>query len=127
MSESDDKKKKVWVLDTETKGTGAEMVPLDKAKQPEPGHSVVVVRERSEKPPKQTAPRGPRRFRVVDVMTRQALADDVDARAAVEVLKGVRSFVDVSVYVWEERAGEWQQLTQREQRMLWDRARRPTP
>ena len=28
---------KVWVLDTETKGTGAAMVPLEKAqKQPEP-------------------------------------------------------------------------------------------
>jgi len=99
------------------------MVPLDKAeaKQAAPGHQVVVVKERAkrEKPP---APRGPRRFRVVDVMTRELLADDVDARATVDLLKGVRSVVDVSVQVWEEQAGQWQQLTQREQRMLWDRA-----
>jgi hypothetical protein len=113
-----------WILDTETKGTGAQMVPLDEAeaKKAAPGHSVVVVQKPAEKPPKQTAPRGPRRFRVVDVMTRQVLADDADARATVELLKGVRSFVDVSVHVWEEHAGGWQQLTQREQRMLWDRA-----
>ena len=39
-----------------------------------------------------------------------------------DLLKGVRSFVDVSVHVWEDQAGAWQQLTQREQRMLWDRA-----
>jgi hypothetical protein len=102
------------------------MVPLDEAerKQTASGHAVVVAPERTERPEKAAAPRGPRRFRVVDVMTREALADDVDARAAVDVLKGARSFVDVSVYVWEEQAGEWQQLTQREQRMLWDAARR---
>jgi hypothetical protein len=113
-----------WILDTETKGTGAQMVPLDEAerKQAAGGQSVIVAPEHREPPPKPARPRGPRRFKVVDVMTRQTLAEDVDARAAVDLLKGVRSFVDVSVYVWEQQAGRWQQLTQREQRMLWDRA-----
>lgn len=102
------------------------MVPLDEAerKQGAEGRPVVVAPARIERPEKAAAPRGPRRFRVVDVMTREALADDVDARTTVDVLKGVRSFVDVSVYVWEEQAGEWQLLTQREQRMLWDAAAR---
>src|SRR3954470_9436513 len=113
-----------WILDSDTKGTGAEMVPLDKAeeKRTAPGRGVIVAPERRERPPKPARPRGPRRFKVVDVMTRQALGEDLDARAAVDLLKGVRSFVDVSVYVWEDEAGAWQQLTQREQRMLWDRA-----
>jgi hypothetical protein len=37
----------------------------------------------------------------------------------VDLLEGVRSIVDVSIYVWEEKAGSWQQLTQREKQMLW--------
>ena len=115
--------KKVWILDTDTKGTGAEMIPLEKAeeKQAAEGRGVVVAGRtaRREKPP---APRGPRTFRVVDVMTRQVRAEGIGAREAIDLLKGVRSIVDVSVEVWEEQAGAWQQLTQREQRMLWDRA-----
>ena len=115
--------KKVWILDTDTKGTGAEMIPLEKAeeKQAAQGRGVVVAGRaaRREKPP---VPRGPRTFRVVDVMTRQVRAEGIGARETIDLLKGVRSIVDVSVEVWEEQAGAWQQLTQREQRMLWDRA-----
>src|SRR4051794_1226752 len=115
---------KVWILDHETKGTGAQMVPLDKARSGESGHAVVVAPDRVARPEKPAAPRGPRRFRVVDVMTRQVLADDASARETVDLLRGVRSFVDVSVQVWEEQAGKWQQLDQREQRMLWDLAKK---
>jgi hypothetical protein len=106
------------VLDTETKGTGAEMVPLDDRRKVE-GRGVVVVepKPKREKPPE---PKLPRRFKVVDVMTRQPLAEDIDARAAIELLEGVRSLVDVSIQVWEPKAEKWQQLTQREAHMLWD-------
>ena len=61
---------RVWVLDTETKGTGAEMVPLDKA---------------------------------------------------LKVLNGVRSIVDVNVFVWQPKAQRWRLLTLDERRALWDR------
>jgi hypothetical protein len=37
------------------------------------------------------------------------------------VLAGVRSSVDVTVYVWEPAAGEWRLLTMAEQRALWER------
>jgi hypothetical protein len=78
---------------------------------------------RREKP---AAPAGPRRFKVVDVMTRQVLAEGVGVRAAVDLLEGVRSVVDVNVYVWREQAGEWLQLSQRDRRTLWElRGRRP--
>ena len=113
-----------WILDHETKGTGAEMVPLDKA-HPEDapaGHPVIVAPERKPPPKREPAPRGPRRFRVVDVMTRAVLVEDAPLRATLDALRGARSTVDVSVYVWEERAAKWQQLTQREQKMLWDMA-----
>ena len=36
--------RRVWVLDTETKGTGAEMVPLDKVlKKPAPSSEPIFV------------------------------------------------------------------------------------
>ena len=113
-----------WILDHETKGTGAEMVPLEKAHPDDAptGHPVIVARQRKRVPPKQARSRGPRRFRVVDVMSRVVLVDDASLRTTLDALRGARSTVDVSVYVWEERAAKWQQLTQRVQKMLWDMA-----
>jgi len=98
------------------------MVPLEEVSETPQGRSVIVAPERKPKPEEPAAPKGPRRFRVVDVMTRRTLAEDVSAREAVDLLKDVRSIVDVSIQVWEDAAGKWQQLTHREQRMLWDRA-----
>jgi hypothetical protein len=114
---------KVWVLDTETKGTGAQVVPLEKvlskpAPRSEPDLVIPKPRRRAPQPPE---PRQPRRFKVEDVMTRQVLAEDVDARRAAEVLGGVRSVVDVRVYAWDRKAERWRLLTRREQKLLWDR------
>ena len=113
--------RKIWVLDTETKGTGAQMVPLDTTVKEGARPSVVRERPVREKEP---APREPRRFKVVDVMTRQVLAEDAGTHETVELLKRMRSSVDVTVHVWEAGAGKWQPLTQREQKMLWDLASR---
>jgi hypothetical protein len=112
------RERKTWILDTETKGTGAEVVPLDDRRKSE-GRGVVVVepKVKREQPPE---PKLPRRFKVVDVMTRKVLAEGADTRTTVDLLAGVRSLVDVSIYVWEEKAGKWQGLTQREAHMLWD-------
>lgn len=114
---------RIWVLDTETKGTGAEMVPLDKvlrqpAQKPEP---LFVPPKREPKPPKAPEPRAPRRFRVVDVVTREVLADGAGPRETVGVLGDVRSIVDVSVSVWEPATERWRMLTLEEQRVVWDR------
>jgi hypothetical protein len=112
---------KVWVLDTETKGTGANVIPLERklkrGSDRVPGFTLPELREPAADPDE---PSKPRRFRIVDVMTRQALADDVDARAAVEALEDVRSIVDVSVYVWDEEAERWRRLTFGEAKALWD-------
>jgi hypothetical protein len=125
---SEKREGKVWVLDHETKGTGAEMVPLEKKVDPaRQSGGLVVVQEPKRGPEAEPEPRGPRRFRVVDVMTREVLADGADARTTVELLEGVRSVVDVSIYVWEEKAAKWQQLTQREAQMLWGLRGRATP
>ena len=112
---------KVWVLDTETKGTGAEIRPLEEADEGalKGGQSPIVVRERKPKQPRAPEPAGPRRFKVVDVMTKRVLAEDSPLDSTVELLDGVRSIVDVSISVWEPKARRWQELSLREKQMLW--------
>jgi hypothetical protein len=119
---------RVWVLDTETKGTGAEMVPLDKVlKRPAPSNEPLFVPpERKPREPKPAEPRPPLRFRIVDVMTRAVLADGAGAREALSVLDDVRSIVDVHVFVWQPKAERWRRLTFEEQRTLWDRRTVPS-
>jgi hypothetical protein len=114
---------RIWVLDTETKGTGAEMVPLDKVQQqPAPKPEPVMVRRKRPAPkPKPPEPRAPRRFKVVDVATRAVLAEEADARETLRVLGDVRSSVDVNVSVWEPKRSRWRLLTLDEQRRLWER------
>jgi hypothetical protein len=117
---------RTWVLDTETKGTGAEMVPLEKALRraaPRDERVSVIRRDRGRSVPDEAAESseaGPRRFRVVDVMSRQVLAEDASTRATLDLLKERRSVVDVRVSVWDDQADDWRPLTLREQRVLWD-------
>jgi hypothetical protein len=114
---------KVWVLKTETKGTGATMVPLESTtKRSSPAEPVFVPREPA--PREQPAPEvpAPRRFRVVDVMTRQELVGDGSARDAVQALRDVRSLVDVDVYVWQPIQERWRMLTSPERHALWELA-----
>ena len=116
---------KIWVLDTETKGTGANMVPLEKVRKTPapPDQRILRIPRRKaagEVPePESATRREPYRFRIVDVMTRQVLADDVDARATVAALEDVRSVVDVLIDVWEPDTGDWRRLTLGEQKTLW--------
>ena len=116
---------RIWVLDTDTKGTGAEMVPLDKVqKKPAPSSEPFFVPPKPKpRAPKSPEPRAPRRFRVVDVTTRELLADGAGARETVALLGDVRSIVDVIVSVWEPATERWRVLTLDEQRTLWDRRR----
>ena len=110
---------KTWVLDTETKGTGAQMVPIEKVEQgrSEPARAVILPREKAPRPV-EPRERKPPRFKVVDVMTRRVLAEDADTRAAVEALRGVRSAVDVSIYVWDEDAEAWKSLGMADRKRL---------
>lgn len=113
---------RTWVLRTETKGTGAQMVPLESATEESSSVEPVFVLRKPARvaEPEKTAPRGPWRFKVVDVMTRQTLAEDASAREVVDVLRGARSIVDVNVYVWQEERARWRLLTFDERRALWE-------
>ena len=120
--------RRAWVLDTETKGTGAEMVPLDKVQkrrkpamwEPERASERPWRRmgpKRAEEPAPR--PRRPRRFKVVDVMTRRPLLDGSGLAETLELLRRTRSVVDVTVYVHED-PDRWRALTFGEQKSLWD-------
>jgi hypothetical protein len=111
---------KTWVLDTETKGTGAQMVPIEKKHSGGPGRGPVVVEPRRRREPENDV-RAPQAhaFRVVDAMSRQVIADDTDLRDTLRVLEDARSVVDVSIWVWDEAADDWRLLTFGERQALW--------
>ena len=112
---------KTWVLDTDTKGTGAQMLPLEKVlRKPAGKPARRPVSPPEPKPAPAPEPAQPRRFKVVDVMTREVLAEGAGTRATVDLLGEVRSIVDVAVYVWSHRSESWQLLTFAETKMLWD-------
>ena len=116
---------KVWVLDTGTKGTGAEMVPLEKVlRKPGPGAEPAVVRPRPRQP-EEAEPWQPPKFKVVDVMTHRVLAEDVGVRDTVDVLEGIDSIFGVRIYIRDLRAGGWRMLSHRDQKLLWGFRGRP--
>jgi hypothetical protein len=117
---------KRWVLETSTKGTGANVVPADdEREEPKPDpprerEKLWVHAPTAPRAPKPPEPRRPRRFRVVEITTHQVLADDADARTTIAALRGVPSIVDVTISVWDEKTGRYRLLTHGEQRTLWD-------
>ena len=113
---------KTWVLDSETKGTGAEMVPLERLEKKSASKPVrpVTAPKPTPRPAPVPAPREPWRFKVVDVMTRRVLAENADTRATMELLHGIRSIVDVRIYAWRSVSEDWQPLAFAEKKLLWD-------
>ncbi len=110
------------MLDTDTKGTGAQMVPLEKVlDRTEPRHRRIVSAIKPEQRPAEDSPEPaqPPRFKVVDAMTRQVLTLDADTRTAVQALEGARRLIDVSIYVRDPETERWRRLSHREERVLW--------
>jgi len=114
--------KKIWVLDTETKGTGANVVPLESTLRKPAGAAepLYVPPKRAPRPPQPPAPRLPRSFKIVDVTSGEVLAEGVDTRAAIRVLEGLGSVVDVRIYQWDDTTERWILLTLGEHKSLWD-------
>jgi hypothetical protein len=112
---------RTWRLDTETKGTGAHIAPLEKAHEgsAKDRELATVTLERPPRPAQPAVPAGPLTFKVLDVRSGEVLAEDIDARETVELLEGVGSVVDIRIYVWMQRAARWRLLTLAEQRALW--------
>jgi hypothetical protein len=81
---------------------------------------VFVPRKPAPRPPEAPEPKPQRRFRVVDVMTREVLVADGSARETVDALEQVRSIVDVDLYVWQPTQEHWRMLTFGERRAMWE-------
>jgi hypothetical protein len=92
---------KVWILDTETKGTGANMVPLDRVVR-KPGSDAVKGFVLPALKPPAADPAGPR------------------TRATIRVLERARSIVDVTIWVWQPETERWRMLSLEEARALWE-------
>jgi len=120
---------KTWVLDTETKGTGAHIAPLPRARE-EPlseRELALFLFKRPPRPQEPHEPAPPPRFKVVDVMSARVLAQGIGARATVDLLEGMRSVTDVRIFLWRESTGRWRLLTLAEQKALWGFRRRGRP
>ena len=110
---------KTWILDTETKGTGAHIAPLNDGR-PRPERELATVSfDRPPRPVVEPAPPAPRLFKVVDVMSARVLADGADTRETLKLLAGMRSVVDARIYVWAPGSDRWRLLSIAEQRALW--------
>jgi hypothetical protein len=120
---------KTWVLDTETKGTGAHIAPLQRARE-EPVSErelALVLFKRPSRPLQPPEPVLPLRFKVVDVMSARVLAEGIGARATVDLLEDMRSVTNVRIFLWIETTGRWRLLTLAEQKALWGFRRRGLP
>ena len=116
---------KTWVLDTETKGTGAHVAPLSDGAHRRRRRG--GARARTADPAAAGAPsvRAPAKttFRVVDVLSGEALGEDLDARETVETLAGMRSALDARVYLHHGPGTRWRLLSLADTRRLWALAR----
>jgi hypothetical protein len=120
---------KVWVLDTETKGTGAEMVPLEtlleRRRSASSRDRIEVICRKPDRRPKHAAEEDgrpaaePHRFKVADAGSGRVLADDAEAREAVAALQGLRSVVDARIDVRDPATGDWRPLSMGEKKVLW--------
>jgi hypothetical protein len=120
-------KSRTWVLDTETKGTEAQMVPLDvieEKQEPRKPARVRVPPKRRPCEPAAPKPRAPRRFRIVDVLSRQVRQEDGGVRETLELLGGSATMHDVSISVWEPGEDRWRLLSIGEHRTVWERRER---
>jgi hypothetical protein len=111
---------KTWVLDAETKGTGAHIAPLkrDSGRAPEK-LSLVQLHPPASAERAEQAPPEPKRFKVFDVLSGRVLAQDVSGGEAVRALREVSKSMDALVYVREGEGARWRLLSLADTRALW--------
>jgi len=112
---------KTWILDTETKGTGAHIKPLEPARAtPDDARELsLVTLQRPPRPDREEPEAEPLRLKVVDALAARTLGEDVDVREAVRLLEGVRSTLDVRVFVRADADAKWRLIGRDELKTLW--------
>ena len=114
---------KTWVLDTETKGTGAHIAPLSTRERTGEKELAIVQLERAPRAPQQPQPAPRTRFRVIDVLGASVVGEELDVRHAVAALAKMRSALDARVYVRASEDARWRLLSLADTRRLWQLAR----
>jgi hypothetical protein len=112
---------KTWVLDSETKGTGAHVAPIEE-RQTAPrkaGELALVTLGGPPAEPRAAPQPRPLRFKVVDVMSAQTVAEGVAAREAVAALEAMHSVLDARIFRWDEDKQRWRLLSLAESKALW--------
>jgi len=109
---------RTWILDTETKGTGAHIAPLEPGRRDGERELALVTLERPPRPPKQPVHEA-QLFRVVDVFSAHVLGEGIGVRETVALLAGMRSALDARISVWMPGAERWRLLTLDEHKTLW--------
>jgi hypothetical protein len=114
--------RKVWVLDTETKGTGAHVVPLEKALKADRAEQELALFkfDRPLQPAQAPDPPAPLLFKVVNILSAEVLAEGIGARETVELLEGFGSVLDARIFQWMAETGRWRLLTLDESKALWE-------
>ena len=84
-----------------------------------------VPPQKSPREPKPPEPAAPRRFRVLDVVTRAVLLEDGSVGEMLALLGTVEHINDVNLYVWEPGDERWRLLSIAEQRVVWERRKQP--
>ena len=117
---------KTWVLDTETKGTGAHIAPLkrnDGAKSRELNlvrfHPPAAAGGSASSDAKRSVSAQAMRFKVVDILAARVLVEDVTLRAALRALGSLRKAIDARVYVRRGDRERWHLLSLADTRRLW--------
>jgi hypothetical protein len=117
---------KTWVLDTETKGTGAHVAPLSSKPKRRADRALAVVQ--IPRPPRpadaEEEPSRERSFRLVDVRAASVIGEHLDTRTALSALGRFSSPLDARVYAWDGRRERWRLLSLAETRSLWELGRR---
>ncbi len=98
-------------------------MPLDRFEHPEEPkpEKMWVPPKRTPREPEPPKPRAPRRFRALDVVTREVLLDDGSVAEMLALLREVEHVNDVNLYVWEPERESWRLLSMAEQRLVWER------
>ena len=117
---------KTWVLDTETKGTGAHIAPLkrgDRAKSQELNlvrfHPPAAAGGTASSDAKRSVSAQAMRFKVVDILAARVLVEDVTLRGALRALGSLRKAIDARVYVRRGDGERWHLLSLADTRRLW--------
>ena len=117
---------KTWVLDTETKGTGAHIAPLKRdhrAKSRELNlvrfHPPAAARGSGSSAAERSVSAQAMRFKVVDILSTEVLVEDVTLLAALQALGSLRKAIDARVYVRRADGGRWRLLSLADTRRLW--------